>query len=426
MNVLVERTGLPAAEIQTAINRIRAETGLEPTLAQVMDPQTIRRLLPVIRGSAEAAEVFSDSVRRLEAELPTALPGAIRAGRPAVSETGEGSALKIAMDEVMSDIRHVPVVSELAPTLFSTPEASRLLARSLEGWRLREAIANADGGPIRMELGQMDNIVRALQDNAGNKTDELSLLAKEIAEALSGELSQQNAAYAGAYHAYTQAKRRVEGIALGRSAGSQTPANLADDVRRPYSVDPRIARNAEEADMAAIRAGGMADGRVDDLAVRAGEGSSPAMRVIGDVQAPNEVARNRTLLGDAEAERLRSMGETAEGAIRRQRSFDVNAPQEQVPGQAARLALSAIPLVGGRASGGFQTNVFAGTIQQLTKLRIPPGAARELAEAMTTGDATTVQAYIDRIARSQRQRQELIELASQVGAAAAATQSVDE
>lgn len=422
LNVLTERLRIPAGDVEAAINRLRAETGMEPTLSQVMDPQTLRRLVPVIRTSEDAADVFAGSVRRLEQEMATTAPAAIRQGAAPVSTTGEVDVLTRAMDEVMTDIRHVPITSQVTAPLFSRPEVARLLNRTLEGRRMMEAIDAADGGDVSMQLGDFDNVVRNFKAFSRNKTDELGRLAGEVADELANELSRQNPAYAGAYSEYMRAMRRVEGLEAGIAARGERPADIAVDRQRAFGVDPRTAQDAETADLASIRAQGMAEGRVDDLATRASTRSGAA-GVIDEVQQPINIERNRVLLGDTEAERLRQMGESSVGAMQRARSLDVNARRQEFPGEGAEIALSSIPLVAGRFSGGFAANVAGNVLTQLNRMRVPPGAARDLAEAMTTNDQATVQEFIRRIARNQEQREALNQLAAQAAAAMTAAQS---
>lgn len=432
---IAKRMKMSADDLQAAADNFRAITGRAPKPAKLLDVNTMKEFVPIVRTRDDASRLFAESYEQSLQEIAETLPQAIRGTRVPLDTVQQTTAAQEAFTDVMADIGGQPI--RVAPVMrfLENPAVMRVLPRGERGivMEMLEAMqpgTNAVTPNARVPLATMETIRKALRDASKDPANADKVAAKEAYEAIRDHMTRSNPTYARVFDDFAQIMRRVEGQQFGRGKAQTTPpAELRTQRQLPRDNASQTARTPETRREAATRARGISEGFTDDLANTAGESANSATRVLDDIQAPNTQQRIETVSGPNEAGRLRNLAETEVGGARNEATLVQRAREEEFPGRTTRLASASVPLAIGRFSGGFAASKAVDALLIANNLRIPPGAARRMAEIITDNDEVAFQRFVAelrRIGRTDEQIANAIQAAVAPNAGAAVTPEQDQ
>lgn len=429
INAMASRMQMSPNALRGAIDNWVKNTGKAPTLSDVMNAQSIKKFIPISQNSTQAAEVFEDALEERVRTLPRTIGQMVLGKERTLAKSEVEDAANFALTRVMSNIGDTKLdYDEFAPILTQEGITRRLgpkinsyiAAAETRGYfTIREADA------LRQAYGKLGN--SSALDNLEKET------LKEARDAISAKTGELSDAYGAAMSAYTNQMRRVEGIKVGEAAKTTPVRDFEATQQRPATSGAafQTADDATRAQLTQSRQQGIAEGRRSDIAERGAESSNSAVRVADELRQPGPTRRNQLALGDAEAERLRAGGDAVSDSLTNAKSLGPRRAEQGVfPSPEMKDAITAIPVLAGRASGGLMAHVISRGIGYLANLGVPPNASRRMAEMLTDPNPQNVQTVIDLMERSGVQKDAIAGVMSKIAAdftgAQLSTEDVDQ
>lgn len=387
LDALAKIVRTPAAELRQRFDDFEAATGRKPSLAELLDREAAEEIAQIAGAQRGAGQVFREAEEAATAARPARVSREVTGGRVTTSPSAQSGRQARSMDATMEEIGDevVPLAGDEVQLL-----ASRDVLDKLPGplrRRIVQAVSDAqeaagESGEALVELNvrQIDNIRQALRKASGpGDAQRYRVLADEFRDIGSEAVPR----YGQALREFGRRGDTISGVSEGRKVLS------AGDTRE--FVD--AAEGAESiGQIAGQRAG--ARTALEDAAL---ESPASARRLV-DRLANDDGLRTRiaAALDPGEASRIQRLGRAEARAAE---NLETIAPQrlrtkaQETAGNITEAARG-IVLASGRGSGAFITDFFA---RQLIKLRVPPTAARKLAEMAT--DPDEMPAIIDRLTR---------------------------
>lgn len=352
-----------AGELRRRAEEFRQATGRGPRLSEIVDEAEAGQLRSVADARPEAAVRLNQGRQAVRAERQQTLPGAFRGGRTTTTPGAEEARRTASIDRQFAEFGDRPVALTTRVKQFLQSEDLRdALPQSL-----RRRIGQALDEETTLTVRDFDNIRQALRGRAGpGESFRFNQLADEARQLASGQVPELETAL-------REQARRGEVI----SGLEEGPQVLRRGQTEQFQEGLERASPAQRA--------GTRVGARGAIVGEAGESPQSAENISRRIAEESGIQRRlESVAGLGEAQQLRR---TAGAEAQSARNLDIAATDE-----AAALASTAdinalsrlLPRVGavasGRASGGF----IAAFAEDLTnQFRIPPVAARRLAEAAT-------------------------------------------
>lgn len=415
INVISKRAGLTVNQIRGAIDEFVKATGEAPTLGAVMDKNSISKFIPLAQNSTAARTIFEEALDNAVRKMPKSIGELVLGKKKPLSATQVEDAANQAMTAVMDKIGDTKIdYDELAPILEAEGATVEL------GKRLNKYIRDAKERGY-FTIREADTLRQAYSTQSSSSTlDNITKNAlKETRDAFAGKVASLSDAYDAALQSYTGQMRRIEGIGVGEGAKSATVRDFAATQGRPATSGAAFkdAPDTVRAEYAARRQQGIAEGRQGDLQGRGTETTGGAVRVADELRQPGPVERNRLALGEAEAERLRVGGEAKIQELENAKRLAPNAALEGAfPSAEMQDAITAIPVLAGRASGGLIAHLASRALGYLASTGVPPNAAKRMAELLTSGDPADMQMVLQLLKKARVKEDVIANLMSKVAA----------
>lgn len=423
LRAIAQRTGQSLDDIRNAAQEFTRRNGFGPSLAEIVDEQTIDQYKALAMQRARAANQLDVAEEEAARRRPEQLRNTLSEGEPPLSR----EALQIARNTEMTNTLRIgsngnpPVADGIID-----PEPFRVLFGEAEGNpeillalpnRLRRRLARAMGtagdeaGEAGGEAGEEEledftiglaEDVRLALDKIGGRGEAYQFI--QARNDVSDILSEQSEAYAEAFQRYAEQSQFIDGLERGGKLFSAKRADFED-------VIPELNSDFERA--------GVASGVRGAAAESAGETAASAVTTARRIQEPGVQARITAARGPAAAERAAAVGRTQTTSASNLARLS---PRSELPPSLAAAAgdLTEIAAAAtGRAGSQLIARVVSSMAGRLRSLGVPPNAAVNMARLIT--DPTRTTEVITRLAEMGLEEAAIARMAAEAGATLSAT-----
>lgn len=351
-----------AADLKQRFEDFRNVTGRVPTVTQLLGQRAGETLADITSGSQRAADKLAQSARDQATSLQETLSAGIRRGRAVPAVTKQERLRKVAADRAIGAIESRPIRFDIASVKELVDD--RRVYKALPDEEKQVLLELYDSGGD-LTVRQVENIRQALRSKGRGKGGGSAKL-REFADALIEGASDQVPQYGRFLASYARRSKGIEGQKIGQLVASTKKTNQFTDV----------VENLPKPGLGGARVG--AREALADAASASPEGAARTATALADDAG---LAQRLRSLDPAEATRLQRIGKAEKDALE-SAAATVKAPKGQlrVDDQSRRDAADAALALSGAGSLSFKVSIVDRLRRQF---RVPPTAAKKLADALT-------------------------------------------
>lgn len=353
---------ISAEDLKSRFAEYKRITGNTPTVTQLLGPRAGETLADITSGSQRASDQLASAARKQAVDLQQNLAEGVRKGRKVPAVTKQERLRKIAADRAIGQIQSRPVRFDIASVNELLDDQRVYKALPIEEQQVLLDLSETGGD---LTVRQVENMRQALRAKGKGKGGGSAKL-REFADALIEGASDQVPEYGRFLKSYARRSKGIEGQKIGQLVASTKKTNEFTD----------IVENLTPAGKGGVRVG--AREALVDAASASPEGAARTAQALAD--DAGLAARLRTV--DAkEAGRLQALGKAEKDALE-SAAATVKAPKGQIRAddQSRRDAADAALALTGAGSLSFKVSIVDRLRRQF---RVPPTAAKKLADALT-------------------------------------------